>query len=821
MDRDIRASIAAALDSRRAQREPIGRLQAAWVALIEGVETLVSTLGETGTRFVTLRQPTAEQAMVAREIEAEPGADEIRDLRQAIAVLTPDLVAIKNRIDRDTVNIGVIGRAKAGKSTLLRTITDLGEEAIPSTELNPTTAARSRILHSPGRADAEISLLTWDEFRDGYLAPLHRDAGCEGPVPRTPDAFAGHKYEDLEKPSHGQSRDEGLLSKQKFLERLHNAQDSFPSYRPLLAGRERKLTIGELTELRPYVAYPLDPADQHRPYHAVRDIRIYCAFPEVDVENLMLVDLPGAGEAGLDIDRQFLQDLKNEVDVLLQVKRPGPNDAYFGDADWDVLDLANEARMGVDKHDFVGVVVNTDPAHLDSAYVNNAIEQTLKITERNHLRLLVGDVASPAEVRERILGPVLRGLADRLAAMDHAAASAALTRAADVAERAIALSDRLARQARRWGALVPDEDQALGAKAKELRNEVAKALDSLRKEYDQRVQDGEVVQEIDEGITYAKQQLLAWADAGFGYGDPRQWLAVIGPSMVADPGETRDDQCTMARQRIREEFSRVDGSIATAVGRLQHAVAGLLRQYLGETLVPGGEQPLHALVHQAQQQRLETLRSAIQELVEFRTYGNIFLRVGRPVVSEITATRIYVPVTSDLPDQAAAAGRRQPRGGLWKESVRNIGRAAGGGPAMDAAIMAADVVTAAAPVIAGMVGNAALADDSAAGLHQALTEAFRQAVDEIEERMREEARGLTEVLASVTDQFFDRFAHTPGIEEEFERLCGPVRRELWRDVFDGRTAELVAALDQVATAAAGIDDAGRQIRAIAADFGVR
>src|SRR5260370_34723611 len=163
----------------------------------------------------------------------------------------------------------------------------------------------------------------------------------------------------------------------------------------------------------------------------------------------MLVDLPGAGEAGLDIDRQFLQDLKNEVDVLLQVKRPGPNDAYFGDADWEVLDLANEARMGVDKHDFVGVVVNTDPAHLEPAYVSNAIEQTRKITDRNDLRLFVGDVASAAEVRERILGPVLQGLADRLAVMDHAAASAVLTRASDVAMRALALYDRLASQARR------------------------------------------------------------------------------------------------------------------------------------------------------------------------------------------------------------------------------------------------------------------------------------------------------------------------------------------------------------------------------------
>jgi hypothetical protein len=832
MNQDIRASIAAALESRRSQREPIGRLQAAWLALTESVEALVSTLGETGMRLAAVHQPTAEQALVAREIEAEPGAAGTRDLLQAIAELTPDLVAIGNRIGRETVNIGVIGRAKAGKSTLLRTITDLGEEAIPSTELNPTTAARSRILHCPGRADAEISLLTWDEFRDSYLAPLHRDAGCEGQVPQTPDAFAGHSYEDLQKMSQGESRDEGLLSKQKFLERLHIAQDSFRSYRQMLTGQEREITIDQLTELRPYVAYPLDAADRHRPYHAVRDIRIYCAFPDVDVENLMLVDLPGAGEAGLDIDRQFLQDLKNEVDVLLQVKRPGPNDAYFGDADWDVLDLANEARMGVDKHDFVGVVVNTDPAHLDPAHVSNGIEQTLKITERNGLRLLVGDVASAAEVREQILGPVLQGLADRLAVMDHAAASAVLSGASDVAKQAITLSDRLGRQARRWGALVPDEDQALGAKAKELRNEVAKALDSLRKEYDQRVRDGEVVQEIDEGITHAKQRLLAWADAGFGYGDPRQWLAIIEPSMVADPGETRDDQFTMARQKIREEFSRVDGSIATAVGRLQYAVAGLLRQYLGEILVPDNEQALHALVLQAQQQRLETLRSAIQELVEFRTYGNIFLRVGRPIVSDISATRIRPPAVADLADvvtdvgsdlsgPAPAAGKRQARTALWRDSVKTIGRAAGGGPAVDAAFIAADMVMAAAPVIAGMIGDMPAADDSAAGLHEALMETFRQAVDEIEERMRDEARGLTEVLASVTEQFFDRFAHTPGIEEEFERLCRPVRRELWRDIFDGRAAALAAALDQVAEAATGTDEAGRQIRAIAADFGVR
>ena len=443
MDGTIRTSIAAALDSRRAQRAPIARLHESWRALADSVSTLAAQAAETGQRLTALREPAAEQPGLGPLAADEPGVAAVQELQQAIAELTPDIMAIKNRIDRGTVNIGVIGRAKAGKSTLLRTITDLGEETIPSTALNPTTAARSRILHSPGRADAEITLLGWEEFRDDYLAPLHKDAGCEGPVPRTPDEFARYEYEELS--ARGETQDQGLMSQQKFLERLHDAQDSFASYRDLLTGAGRTMTIGRLAGLRPYVAYPLEPRDHARPYHAVRDVRIYCPFPEVDVENLMLVDLPGAGEAGLDIDRQFLQDLKNEVDVLLQVKRPGPNDAFFGDQDWDVLDLADVARMGVDKRDFVAIIVNTDPAHLDPAYVQNAIDQTLKITERNDLRLLVGDVANPAAVRQQILEPVLHGLAERLAAMDQAAAGAVLARAAEVARRAIGLAGEIGR----------------------------------------------------------------------------------------------------------------------------------------------------------------------------------------------------------------------------------------------------------------------------------------------------------------------------------------------------------------------------------------
>ncbi len=748
-DLDIRGGIAAAMDRRRAQREPVERLQVAWFAMAHSVEGLVSALGDVGARFGTLRQPAAEQSAVAREIEAELGGTEIRGLLDAIAVLAPDLAAIRNRINRDTVNIGLIGRVKAGRSTLLRAITDLGEDAIPSTTLNPTTAVRSRILHSPGRAEAEILLLTWGEFRDGYLAPLHTNAGCEGPVPRTPDEFAGYRYDDLQKLPRADNSAEGPLGRQKFLGRLHTAQDSFPSYRELLTGPDRKLTIGRLAGLRPYVAYPLDPADQHRPYHAVRDIRIYCAFPEVGVENLMLVDLPGAGEAGLDIDRQFLQDLRNEVDVLLQVKRPGLNDSYFGDADWEVLDLADEARMGVDTRDFVSVVINTDPAHLDPAYVSNAIEQTRKITEPIGLRLLVADVASAPQVREEILGPVLAGLAERLAIMDHAAATTALDRVLDVTRRATDLADRLARQAVRWQAPVSSEDQMLRVRASELRLEVLRAMHNLRRTYGQRAEDRQVIEQLAEGITSAKQKLIAWSEAGFGYGDLDRWLAMTESSMAVDPGETRDEAFALVRLKIRSEFSRVGDSVAGAVDQFQREVAGLLREHLGPTLVPVGTQPLNDLLQRIRQQKLETLRSALEELVQFRIDGNIYARISRPIVQQIYPERIP-------------------------------GFSVGG----------------------------------ASDFHRALTEVFRQALDQIEERMRAESGGLAEMLAEMTDQLFDQFSQTPW--HEFARLCEPVRNQLWPDVFDAQVGELAAAFDRVTSAAATTGEASRQIRVIAA-----
>jgi hypothetical protein len=819
---DVHATIAAALESRRAQREPIDRLYRAWCAMVECVDSLPTAIGDTSRQFAALGQQT-DGLTDAGATEGNWHRDEIQALRQEITDLTPDIEAIRARFHRETVNIGVVGRPKAGKSTLLRTITGLGEEAIPSSEHNPTTAARSRILHRPDQENAEITLRTWDEFRDGYLTPLHRDAGCPDPVPDDPEEFLRYPYQRQLDASRSRSDDAGI-DQQKFLKRLWTAQHSFDSYRKYLLQQHRGHKIDRLAALRPFVAYPQDDSSRERPYHAVRDVWIYCRFAVTDVANLALVDLPGAGEAALDVERQFLEDLKNEVDVLLQVKRPALAEAFIGEEDWRVLNLADAARMGVDRADFIGFVINSDPAHIEAAARENAERKAREeITGPNNIRLLIGDVASPDEVRENILGPVLDGLAQRLAAMDRQAAATQIKKASAVAERALAVIERLAAEVSRRARQIPNEEQALDRAAKRLRGTAGKQLDDLRKEYDRRAREHEPVPELNKAISRAAGDLNKWADDGFGLGSKQKWLTVIGEEMTVDPGETRDDQCTLARQKIRVEYGRIDSSLASAVDRLYEAVADVLRTHLTARLVPN-ERPLESLLATAQRLELETLCSALDDLLHFRdSYGSVFLRVGGPVVRQIR------PVGGRVSGEHAAAGdedgQADHQGGSLYSRAKKAASAAGTAhaaaagaahPAVGIAVVAAEV---AAPIIAGWIWNSMYSDDSAAALHDALSKAFSEAVGQIEDLMRKEAGQLSGVLAASMSQFFDRFARTPDVEDEWAKLCAPIRRELWPKTFGGGAADLSAGLSRLGKAVAGSDAAARDFLAAAAGMG--
>ncbi len=181
-----------------------------------------------------------------------------------------------------------------------------------------------------------MTLHTWETFRAEVLVPLHERAQIPGNPPSTVDEF--RRFPEYQ--------EDGRVSANhpetgRYRRRLRIAQDSLTSYENLLRGGTLQIS---LENLRPFATYPAEEDSRERPYHAVRSIDVFCEYPAVGAVPLILIDLPGIGEAGLDIHRRFLTELRNDVDLLLIVKRV--TKASTTDADWASVQLADDASAG-------------------------------------------------------------------------------------------------------------------------------------------------------------------------------------------------------------------------------------------------------------------------------------------------------------------------------------------------------------------------------------------------------------------------------------------------------------------------------------------
>jgi hypothetical protein len=73
-------------------------------------------------------------------------------LRAKVEQIRDDLQKPKARFTRNTLNIGVIGRARQGKSRLLQSLSGLTATEIPTGSTEHCTGVRSLICHDPQQA---------------------------------------------------------------------------------------------------------------------------------------------------------------------------------------------------------------------------------------------------------------------------------------------------------------------------------------------------------------------------------------------------------------------------------------------------------------------------------------------------------------------------------------------------------------------------------------------------------------------------------------------------------------------------------------------
>lgn len=780
----IEHQIGAALAARAAQRESVADLLKSWEHLTDEWTHLVASAHELGVRAADARSALRAESDVFTDLADYLAVD--ADWRQRAASVmekinhsTARVRTLYRRVHRDTVNIGVIGQTHSGKSTLLRKLSGLDGEQIPSNQFSSTTATPNRIFHEPGSGPgrAVLSLHTWESFRAEVLVPLHELTRLPEQPPISLMEFRRfHGYRD--------PRDAllpGHSGAERYRRRLRQAQDSLPSYEDLLHGGIREISVNQL---RPFIAYPPDGGSQpdYRPFYAVRSADVFCEFPEVGAISLGLVDLPGMGDAGLDVHGQFLTELRNNIDLLFIVKRP--ERAPVSESDWDVMTLADDAAAGVRRSDFAYQVINRD-ARLPGEYFASAMARAKVEAEQLGIDVLDCDLASatPAQVAEVLLLPVLANLAERLAFMDRDAAQFIVTNLVHTAAQMQSLTDELGLWIERRQNDLPDEQQRLRARIREMKNAVTARLSQVRDNYYKADQSGAPIGELNQEVEKAQGEIRKWFGSGLGAGSTQEWLRRFDLAVASAGMDSElDTQYNSARKEMIAAFSVIDNSMDRLIDRIWGEVADALRARLTSAIVPIGSENqaiLNAFADTARRAGARTLAEAIERILHLPTeYGSVFLRVGRPLISKIAWNR------EDL----------QP------ELIANVADS-----------------QASTPSGTNLEATATAESTHALRWHARLGSTIEQVLGELSHEFNAEARRTLLILGAAVDDFLDIVARSPDMEMDFEKLTRPVQQEIWPEDFGGPAAGIAAQLAALRQRVGETDAAAAKITSLAGE----
>lgn len=258
---------------------------------------------------------------------------------------------VRERFNRETINIGVSGIARVGKSTVLQNLTGLKDEQIPTGSGQPVTACRSRIFNQSQdeKEYAVVSFFTEAEFLQNRIMTF-----CEN-LPYQFSSINDFLSADFSKKT--EANDNLQVEKNKKLEKLLSIQKAYQYYKNLLGSSDK--TIHNLDELKKYVAYS-DDSDENRLYPAVKNVDIHCHFPSLDGVKVQLIDLPGFGEIGK-VDKIQLDGLETEVDHALVVLKPAEGTSFVNQQYSNMAQTLSSVQKDVkDRKNLMSYALNKD-----------------------------------------------------------------------------------------------------------------------------------------------------------------------------------------------------------------------------------------------------------------------------------------------------------------------------------------------------------------------------------------------------------------------------------------------------------------------------
>lgn len=334
------------------------------------------------------------------------------DSKTKILELLEKLSKLSSRFQRETLNIGVVGRARQGKSRLLQSITGLVSGEIPDGDRQHCTGVRSTIHHNPHvETYGEVWFYTERSFLHEIIYPYYTTLDL-GKSPISIQDFANNPLPTL--------RLEGSENQAKY-EHLKRYHIHFSEYSHLLKSPSPRNIRQE--EIRQYVAQDDENGERiYFNYLAVKEVKIVCQFPNKEVGQIAVVDMPGLGDTGIGDETRMIQTLAEDVDFVLFVKMPKPSGDYWADVDVKLYDTVNASLVDLPVKLWSFMVLNQ--TNKDSKYGDNSAncQDLIESMTEKHIHVsdyIIANCANPEEVNEKILEKTLDYLSNNINQLDQ------------------------------------------------------------------------------------------------------------------------------------------------------------------------------------------------------------------------------------------------------------------------------------------------------------------------------------------------------------------------------------------------------------------
>ena len=563
-----------------ATRKPLVEGITAVLEQVQDIENIVSDI---------ISYSSKEDSNLTDEQQASISALPIEDFLKKTAYIKQDLNTLQARFHRNTLNIGVIGRARQGKSRLLQSLTGLSRREIPDADGTHCTGVRSSICHQPGiETYAEVYFYNESNFLKEVIAPYFYELSIGSP----PKSINEFKTKSLVLNENVKSAVD--LSK---LEHLKKYQSLLDDYSALLS-QKSPLRISKEDIPKYITQYDLDDSTiAYANYLAVREVQIFCSFPDENVGKIAVVDMPGLGDTGIGDEDRLVKTLGQDIDFILFVRMPKQTGDYWADVDVKLYDIANRALQGTSLETWSFQIINE---LADGSNQRNCRDLQESIANY-HLKVaqsIVVNCADSEAVQNAVLPSALEHIAKYIKMLDQRFIQSSEQSLIDLKD---SLSNLEKQASITVGISSGTENSAFNHLFKDFWKKMVLNLEKLRIElWNHR-------QQKDPNLAEALERAIAEAKADTGIPDIEEIREKA--MLMGDLNKPYYTLLDTVRVTLTEKFqSQIDNNLKISIDEVKNKIAGIFA-YAG----------LQSLTEQSGPQLLQEICKLIEQSADYRT----------------------------------------------------------------------------------------------------------------------------------------------------------------------------------------------------------